>query len=89
MRNTVPMKSLILVPLLSGCAMIAGQAALSPQVIQAAQLADYAKTGADVGSYLATGRSMADNAVSKALGMDCQMIRLLDDREYCIDNDVD
>ena len=64
--------------------MLASQAALSPTVIQVAQVADYGKTGADVASYLRTGRSMVDNVVGKVANQDCQMLRILEGN-YCND----
>lgn len=80
------LKPPLILPFVSGCALIAGQAGLAPNVIQMAQVADAAKTGADAVSYLETGRSLVDNAISKAVGKDCQMVRVLDG-EYCIAHD--
>lgn len=72
----------------SGCALLAGQAGLAQNVIQMAQVADYAKSTADAVSYLETGRSVVDNVVSKAVGKDCQMVRMLDGG-YCVEPQED
>ena len=73
-------------PLLSGCALLANQLSLAPNMIQAAQVADWTKTSADMASYINTGRSLLDNTISRALGKDCKLTRVMDGA-YCVADD--
>jgi hypothetical protein len=54
-----------------------------------AEVIDSAKTAGDVGSYIKSGKSLTDHAISKYTGKDCRALNVLKEKQICMEvNDV-
>ena len=75
----------VLLCLLSGCALIVQHFGAAASTVQMAQTVDAVKLVADTTSTVASGKTMMDHAVSKVMQKDCNTFRLIKGEEICID----
>jgi hypothetical protein len=50
-----------------------------------AETIDSAKTAGDVGSYINSGKSLTDHAISKYTGKDCRSLNVLEEKQICME----
>ena len=87
MKTTLAIIALVLLSQ-TGCAVIAVSAGGSAAVVQAAQVLDAAKLGADIVSGATTGKTLTDHAISYITDQDCSMFNLAEGESICSDYPV-
>ena len=69
--------------MLSGCTLLAQFVGVTGPAVQIAAIADRGKLAVDAISTVGTGKSTTDHLISKAVGKDCDVAKLLKDGSYC------
>lgn len=70
--------------LLNGCAILASVGGASTTTVSTFETIDYAKGAADVVLYTETKKTLTDHVISKALGKDCRMFNVFNDKKVCV-----
>jgi len=68
---------------LQGCVLLASSAGGSAGTIQVAQTIDMVKTAGDLGSVVATNKTVTDHALSALSGKDCRILNIFDKKKIC------
>lgn len=68
---------------LQGCVLLASSAGGSAGTIQVAQTIDMVKTAGDLGSVVATNKTVTDHALSALSGKDCCILNIFDKKKIC------
>lgn len=68
---------------LQGCVLLASSAGGSAGAIQVAQTNDMVKTAGDLGSVVATNKTVTDHALSALSGKDCRILNIFDKKKIC------
>ena len=74
---------LMILPLLASCGNIIAVGTAGSQGASTYKTISYAKTGVDVIAYQQTGKTTTDKVLSKAIGKDCVIFRVLDGKQVC------
>ena len=74
---------LMMLPLLTSCGNLIAVGTTGSQGASTYKTISYAKTGIDVLSYHETGQTTTEKVLSKAIGKDCVIFRVLDGKQVC------